>query len=222
MGETVGAEEVRNEAIAAMGSSLGDIYHSLSDEVSWLHLKWNDFCELFAGRETVELLNNVAPAYFGELQRQTWEDVFLHLCRLTDPPLSAGKENLTIRRLPNLVSDQPLSVELQTLVNDAVQKTTFARDWRNRRLAHKELNRSQPLAPASRDHVDDALAAIRTVMNRLEWSYLNTTVSYEDVIADLGGVASLIQVLRRGVDARRAEREAKLRKHRFVGHERQE
>ena len=213
MGETLTAEEVRSEAIAAMGSPLGGIYHSLSDEVSWLYLKWNDFRELFADRETVDLLNSAASAYFHELQRQTWEDVLLHLCRVTDPPLSAGKPTLTIRRLPDLVSDEMLRVELQLLVNDAVQKTMFARDWRNRRLAHKELDRSQPLASASRKHVEDALAAIRMVLNRLEQTYLNNTVSYEGTIPDLGGVASLIAVLRKGVDARRAEREAKLHKH---------
>jgi AbiU2 len=80
MGETLTAEQVRSEAIAAMGSPLGETYHSLSDEVAWLHLKWNDFRELFANRDTVDLLNSAAPAYFHELQRQTWEDVLLHLC----------------------------------------------------------------------------------------------------------------------------------------------
>ena len=213
MGETLTAEDVRNEAIAVMGSPLGDIYYSLSAEVSWLHLKWNDFRELFVDRETVELLKAAAPAYFLDLQRQTWEDILLHLCRVTDPPVSAGKSNLTIRRLPDLVSDQMLRAELEVLVNDAVQKTMFARDWRNRRLAHKELNRLQPLASASLKHVEDALAAIRIVINRLEQPYLNKMVWYEHAIPALGGVASLIAVLRKGVDARRAEREAKLRKH---------
>jgi hypothetical protein len=199
MGETLTAEEVRSEAVAAMGAQLGEIYHSLSDQVSWLHLKWDTFCELFADRDTVDLLNSAAPAYFHELQRQTWEDLLLHLCRVTDPPLSAGKSNLTLRRLPDLVSDQLLRVNLQALVDDAVQKTTFARDWRNRRLAHTELLRSQPLASASRKHVEDALTAIRLVMNQLEQPYLNKTVSYEHTIPDLGGVASLIAVLRKGV-----------------------
>jgi len=196
-----------------MGTELGEIYHSLGDQVAWLHLKWDTFCELFAERDTVELLNSAAPAYFHELQRQTWEDVFLHLCRVTDPPLSAGKSNLTLRRLPDLVSDQTFRTNLNALVDDAVDKTTFARDWRNRRLAHTELNRSQPLASASRKHVEDAMAAIRLVLNQLEQHYLNKTVSYEHTIPDLGGVASLIRVLRKGVEARRAEREAKLRGH---------
>ena len=124
MGETLTAEEVRNEAIAAMGSPLGDIYHSLSDEVSWLHLKWNDFRELFANRENVDLFNAAAPAYFHDLQRQTWEDVLLHLCRVTDPAESGRqrKPNLSIRRLPGLVSDAQLRGTLQLLVDDALTK----------------------------------------------------------------------------------------------------
>jgi hypothetical protein len=77
MGETLTAENVRHEAIAAMGSQLGEIYHSLSDQVSWLHLKWDTLCELFANRETVDLLNSAAPAFFHELQRQMREDIFL-------------------------------------------------------------------------------------------------------------------------------------------------
>jgi hypothetical protein len=216
MGDVLTGEQVRMEAIAAMGSPLGEIYHSLGDEVSWLHLKWNDFRQLFADRETVDLLNSAAPAYFHDLQRQTWEDVLLYLCRVTDPPKSSGKSNLTIQRLPDLVSDEQLRLILQHLVNDAVQKTAFARDWRNRRLAHTELSlddNSQPLASASRKHVEDALAAIRILMNRLEQPYLNETVSYEQPIPALGGVESFIAVLRKGVDARHAEREAKLRKH---------
>lgn len=213
MGDVLTAEQVRMEAIGAMGSPLGEIYHDLGDEVSWLHLKWNDFRELFAARETVELLNAAAPAFFHDLQRQTWEDVLLHLCRVTDPPKSSGKPNLTIQRLPNLVSDAQLSLSLKPIVNDAVQKTMFARDWRNRRLAHKELSLDQPLASASVDHVEDALAAIRMLMNRFEQPYLNKTVSYEEPIPALGGVKSFIAVLRKGVEARRAEREAKLRKY---------
>jgi hypothetical protein len=109
MGDVLTADQVRLEAINAMGSPLGEIYHSLGDEVSWLHLKWNDFRELFADRETVELLNSAAATFFHDLQRQTWEDVLLHLCRLTDPPKSSGKANLTVRRLPDSVSDPQLA-----------------------------------------------------------------------------------------------------------------
>lgn len=208
MGETLTAKDVRHEAVAAMGSELGEIYHLLSDQVTWLHLKWDTLCELFANRETVDLLNSAAPAFFHELQRQMREDIFLHLCRITDPPISGGKSTLTLRRLPGLVSDRGMRLSLEAMVDNAVKRTEFARDWRNRRLAHIELNRSQPLASMSRKKAEDALDAIRKVMNRLEKTYLNKTVSYQDTIPDLGGVASLIAVIRKGVDTRRVERES--------------
>jgi hypothetical protein len=63
-GETLTAKHFRNETVSAMGSELGEIYHSPSEQVAWLHLKWDTFCELFAERDTVDLLNSAAPAYF--------------------------------------------------------------------------------------------------------------------------------------------------------------
>jgi hypothetical protein len=94
-------------------------------------------------QERVDLLNAAAPAFFHELQRMIWEDVLLHLCRITDPIKTMGHDNLTIMRLPNAIPDLALRAVVKPLVDDAGQKTQFARDWRNRRLAHQEL-------PASR------------------------------------------------------------------------
>lgn len=219
MGNVLTGDEVLNEAINAMGSPLGDVYHALGDEVAWLHLKWNDFRELFAESDLVDVLNSAAPAFFHDLQRQSWEDLLMHLCRVTDRAKTFGKENLTIRLLPDLVSSQQLKVELERLINVAVDATDFARDWRNRRLAHEELRVGRnvtPLASAKFDYIDTALTAIRTVLNRLEQHYLNKTVSYEDTIPALGGVQSLIAILRKGVETRRSERDAKFRKYGIV------
>jgi len=213
VGAALTGDEVLSEAITAMGSPLGDVYHALGDEVAWLHLKWNYFRELFADPDLVDVLNSAAPAFFHDLQRQSWEDLLMHLCRVTDRAKTAGKDNLTIRLLPDLVSSQQLKVELESLIKSAVSTTDFARDWRNRRLAHEELRVGRnvtPLASAKFDYIDTALAAIRTVLNRLEQHYLNKTVSYEDTIPASGGVESFIAVIRKGVEARRHERAAKL------------
>src|SRR6266850_5069254 len=185
MGNVLTGDEVLNEAINAMGSPLGDVYHALGDEVAWLHLKWNDFRELFADSDLVEVLNSAAPAFFHDLQRQSWEDLLMHLCRVTDRAKTFGKENLTIRLLPDLVTSQQLKDEMERLIKVTCEATDFARDWRNRRLAHEELRVGRnvtPLASAKFDYIGTALAAIRTVLNRLEQHYLNKTVSYEDTI----------------------------------------
>ena len=79
------AEECLNENIKLMGEPLGRVYTQLSSETAWLHLKWNDYCLLFAKDDArIALLNAAAPAFFGHLQVILHEDILLHACRLTD------------------------------------------------------------------------------------------------------------------------------------------
>jgi AbiU2 len=73
------------------------------------------------------------------VQDSLWEDTLLHLSRITDRPETGGRENLTIQRLPGLVTDTALATELRTLVEQAVTRSAFARKWRNRRIAHSDL-----------------------------------------------------------------------------------
>jgi len=209
VGETHTAEEVRARCIAAMPDPLGALYFELRNQLVWLHLKWSSFCDLFAkDRTTIDLLNEAAPDFFGNLQRMMWEDVLMHLCRLTDPVKSAGKDTLTVQRISELVPEQQLSEKVAAYAANARERTQFARDWRNRRLAHRELpplngETHTPLARASRQHVEDALKGLRQTMNSVSEHYLGASTAYEHSIEALGGVASLLTRLRAGVEARR-------------------
>ena len=216
MAKSISSDQVRNKSVVAMPVPLGEIHHWLHDELAWLHIKWSDFRRLYAtSQDRVDLLNAVAPAFFHQFQRLMWEDVLLHLCRMTDPIKTMGHDNLTIMRIPDAVPEMALRDVVKTLVEDAKQKTQFARDWRNHRLAHQELPLRQgdfatPLLPASRQNVEDALAAVRRVLNQIERHYLNESVLYEQSIEALGGVESLLARLAKGIGAERAERERKL------------
>ena len=214
MADYLTAEEVRAESVAAMPAPLGQLHNDLYSQVSWLHAKWKEFRGLY-GNSTgrIELINSAAPAFFGDLQRMMTEDVMLHLCRLTDPPRSAGKDTLTILRLPQVIPDKVLKGEIQSLASDARSKTDFARDWRNRRLAHRELpppagQPADPLAEAAIRHFESALAAIRETLNCLERHYLKSSVSYENTIVQSGGIDSLVYYLKKAVDSHLAEQAA--------------
>jgi hypothetical protein len=144
-----------------------------------------------------------------------WEDVLLHLCRITDPIKTMGHDNLTVMRIPDAIPDQAFRDEIKSLVEDVKRKTQFARDWRNRRLAHQELPPFQgqataPPLPPSRQSIEDALAAVVTVMNRIERHYLKESVLYEQSIEALGGVECLVALLAKGIEAEKAEHEMKL------------
>jgi hypothetical protein len=74
------------------------------------------------------------------------------------------------------------------LITDAQERSEFAREWRNRRLAHQELSlaldgKAEPLPSASRQKIEVVLKSFRKVMNRLHSSYLTSGVAYEHVLA---------------------------------------
>jgi hypothetical protein len=217
MAESITSDEVQQKSVAAMPAPLGEIHHWLYLELSWLHIKWSDFKRLYAtSEERIDLFNKVAPVFFNQLQRTMWEDILLHLCRITDPIKTKGHDNLTIRRMPDVIPDLALRGTVVPLVKEAEQKTDFARDWRNRRLAHHDLPALQghgpaaPLATASRQHVEDALAVISKAMNHIQRHYLKNSVQYEASIEALGGVESLVARLTKGIELEKAERERKL------------
>jgi hypothetical protein len=205
MAQEHGPEEVKQRYVAVMGKELGQVSHLLSNECVWLHWKWSDYVILFGSKqERIDLLNKAAPAFFKLVQDAMWEDVLLHLCRLTDPAKSCGKHTLTLQRLPDLVSSA-IRHDVQSLLQEAVRKCEFARDWRNRHIAHRDLGRalnehSVPLAPASRKGVKDALEAIVRLLNYLEERQCDSTTFYEG-ISPHGNAESLLCVLRDGVNA---------------------
>jgi hypothetical protein len=208
MGDYEAEDESRADSVAKMGATLGYIRYELFSQVALLHIRWKSYRAFFAGSQrTIDLLNATAPSFFYDLERIMWEDVLLHLCRITHAQETMKKENLTIQKLPSLVSDLIVQNELEQLVKVAITKTSFARDWRNRRLAHTALpplpgESAKPLATASRQHVEEALASMRSVMNCLESHYLGCPVLYEQAIEPLGGPDSLLSILRSGLEAR--------------------
>jgi len=208
-------EQVREEHNGVLGPVLGPLYHGLYEEVTWLHAKWKQYRILFAeSPERIDLLNEVAGFFFQVIQDVLWEDVVLHIARLTDPPRSAGKDNLTILRLEGAVAEVALSVEVAALVDRARVAADFARVWRNRRLAHRDLslalgNGVTPLPGISRAEVENALDAIRTALNKIEGHFFQSQVAFEDFLA-YDDAESLACHLKLAVDAERRERESLL------------
>ena len=140
-----------------------------------------------------------------------WDDVLLHLSRRTDKPRVASKPTLTLRALPPLV-DAAIRKEVEIALDAAVQKCEFARDWRNRHIAQRDLSLAidegaAPLAPASRSRVKDAIDAIARLLNVLESHYCHSEVAYE-VIDVPGSAEALLYVIRDGLAAA-AERGAR-------------
>ena len=212
MGSHKSSEQLKKERLQVMGQELGSIYHVLYNEVSWIHAKWLQYRQLYAkSPKRIELLNEVSGFFFRVVQDVFWENVLLHLARLTDPPQSVGKANLTLLRLPPVIPESSLAEEVQNLVEVAVSESSFAREWRNRRLAHRDLalaldDGAKPLPGVSRQNVENSLAAFRDVLNQLSGHYLDTTISFEHFISYDDGEA-LVYYLRLAAHTDKLRRE---------------
>jgi AbiU2 len=207
------AEEVAQDHLGTLGPQLGPVYNALSNEVISLHGKWNQYRQLYAtSEERIELLNRSAGYFFWLLQETLIEDVLLHLARLTDlADHGRGRTNLTLRQLPDLISDLVLKKDVTELVERAVGSTAAACDWRNRRLAHRDLalalgpagahlaTSRGPLQGVSRVDIGAALAAFRTILNRIEGHFwIGSQVGYEFFEGGRGDADSLVRCLQRG------------------------
>lgn len=202
---TQSSTEHKTQCIEQMGPHLGAVYSEVWQEVARLHKKWADYVALFGTNpERIELLNRAAPSFFRSVQDALWENTLLHLARLTDRPRSAGKDNLSIRLLAQLVADTAIGTSTSSLAQEALNATAFARDWRNRRLAHADLDLAinpvaQPLEPASRAAVKAALQSIVAVVNTVASHYLNSTTHF-DLGFDESDAASLLHIIRDGIE----------------------
>ena len=96
---------------------------------------WND---LFKS-DNVKILEKSAGWLFWGLQAIIREHIILLVCRLTDPPKTFGKANLTIPRMIELLREYNCSSpEIETLSTSIISYGNRLRPVRNQILAHKD------------------------------------------------------------------------------------
>jgi hypothetical protein len=198
-------DQARQQYIDAMGEELGVVYHALWNEVVILYGNWQEYVELFGTNPSrIELMNRAAGSFFHWLQDRLWDDTLLHIARVTDSPKTAGRENLTIRQLLESVDRDDVTRDVAPSVDRAVQLAGFAKDWRNRRIAHTDLELRlqragvKPLEAASRAVVWDALRALSDVLNAISSAYMDSTTAFEGV-GRINGAVALLHVVSDGL-----------------------
>jgi hypothetical protein len=128
-------DRLKQQCIARMGQTLGEIFDELCREVDMLHLKFNQFEALYTNENTVQLLNKSSSEFFSLIQTVLWKDIVLHIARLTD---KRSKGNLTVDTLVKMLDKQTRSF-LHGIIETVKQASRFAHDLRNKRLAHLDF-----------------------------------------------------------------------------------
>ena len=215
-------DEVRKQHIERLGPALGPVYNALYNECAWLHVKWRQYVQLYGlNPERINLLNHAARLFFRVVQTTLWEDTLMHLARLTDNPGSGSKKNLTVRSLPPLIQDKIFRMEIENRIDEAIKATTVARDWRNRRIAHRDFalqlkTGAKPLTSASRNDVEVALKAVSRITESIAKFYFKSEARMDWVTETVSHDAvSLLYVIRDGIEAEEA-RLKRIRERKFT------
>lgn len=195
-------DKMRDDYIECMGSELGSVFYELSRKLVQLHVVWQQYRQLFGDSEaTIALLNRAAGLFFRIVQDELWDSVLLGISRMTDPPAMRKNKNLTIQSIPLLIKDESVRSQVEALCNKAIAIAEFAREHRNKRIAHQDhehvlSSKTSALSGISRKQVEEMLSALRDVLNFLEKHYRDSTVLYEQFI-DESGARVLVQKLER-------------------------
>jgi hypothetical protein len=195
------AEEIKIEMIEKVGTEFGSLLYSLYNEITWLTFRWIEFRELYGTKESrIELMNKSAPFLFFMMQRVLWENLLLGICRITDPPRTMNKKNMTLTSLPSFESDDDVKKEIETEIKELLAESEFCRDWRNRWIAHADYELStdkqnaKPLETATRKQLKTTIERIHALYNKVEFKYLGTTTAFKLLKSNRGAIALLCRI----------------------------
>jgi hypothetical protein len=213
MAGITGGAGKRDEHIRIFGPKLGPVYYELHNEVVWLYAKWLEYRKLYAESEKrINLLNETASFFFYAIEAVLREDVLLHISRLTDPPRKSKYKMLSLLILPTLVNDKMLENELEILLKESLIKCKFAREWRNRQIAHSDYSlainvdgTAKGLPSVSRQQIGEAIDSIKVVLNRVSEAYSHTPTAFE-LFHTSSGADTLTFYLGEGVASEKRKR----------------
>jgi AbiU2 len=198
------ATETHKNYRQRLGQEFGDVFYLSFNEWCDLQQIWAQFENLFGhGPERVALMNEAGAGFFYYVDRLFFEASMLALCRLSDPMKSAGKENLTVMLFMKFMDNDVRKAKMQALLDTATASTNFARDWRNRKIGHNDLNLKMgtalPLEDATRNLVNQAITALHGVFEYVTVEFMNTNLGNK-VIAGLNNEMVMLHRLLLGVE----------------------
>jgi hypothetical protein len=157
----------------------------------------------------MKVLSVVAPGFFALVRDVFRDDAYISLSRLTDSSTTGSRENLSLVRLVEVAEsgeDSSFASKLRNSLDQLFQSVEGIRLWRNKWLAHIDLQRSlqydpPPLAPVQRGDIDEALRLIRELMNDTALHLGRECFPYQSVmlIGSAERLASYLEETRREI-----------------------
>jgi len=153
-------------------------------------------------------MNGVAPGLFETLHDILWESILLDLAKFCDPIRVGPGKPLSLALLSSLVPAGKVS-ELGGAVSEMQAKTAFARDWRNRHIAHWDYelaadSAAKPLAFASRHAAQEAFSAIVRVLEAIDMHFTGSSLDFDGDTAEPRHLINELRLIQKLRDERQA------------------
>lgn len=206
-------DQMKSHYIERMGEELGAIFSELWQEVAFLYHKWQYF-ELLMDEKHQDLFFDTFSQFFHTTEWVYLENILLHICRITDVKETGRdkKPNLTIRRFPDLISDEERRKAVAKAVDNAVEVSEDIKLFRDKFIAHidyfarfpdKALKPEEAIIPRLPVlKIKEAIGCIVDVMNTVDEGRLAF-----DSPSSVDGRDALIQVLSDGIELRKIRQE---------------
>lgn len=118
-------------------ATLHEKFVAFRAECIWLRNCYNTFTTLFDENETRTLLEETAAIFFSDLNRVLQEYCYLQVCKITDPPKTGNRANLTVEAMNNaLDAAKLLTPEIEKHAATMMRYRSFIQQPRNRLISH--------------------------------------------------------------------------------------
>ncbi len=189
------SDELKRDYQEKLGEKFGAIVNGVSYDWANGLVRLNEYRALFGDPANIEFINTFSGPFMSEVQQLFWRDLLLHITRLTDPVKSGDKQNITVgqlrgfrgdlelrARFPDVCDDQELLVRVESFAATATENAKPARDWRNQRISHSDLNLAidpdaKSLDPATLASIQSVLDAVHAALDAISSAFLDVHIS---------------------------------------------
>jgi len=212
------ADASPNEVLKSLKETLGEEFGSdlfyLRNKYLNTRIEWRFYRSFYGTNpERVQLLNESSGIFFRTIETTLFEAVILGLCRLLDP-IETGRgrgarANMTFRRLEKFIVPVERKDRWNELVESAENATEFARDWRNRKIAHSDYlvsSQLELLTEASRERVQISLEEIGEILSWIYREFLDSDLVL-DVLLPLEDEKRVLEMLFDGIELEKEKEE---------------